>query len=107
MRILCGGGMSNSGTLTRADLSDAIHDGIGLSRSECYALTDSILEHVAAALTKGEQVKISGFGTFIVRDKGPRIGRNPKTGESVPIPARRSLSFRASQKMRDLIAKAG
>ncbi len=97
--------MSNPGTLTRANLSDAIHDGIGLSRTECYALTDSILDHVSNALARGEQVKISGFGTFQARDKGARMGRNPKTGEQVPIPAHRSLSFRASQKMRDRIAK--
>ncbi len=96
--------MSNPGTLTRADLSEAIHDGIGLSRTECYTLTDSILDHISDALAKGEQVKISGFGTFQTRDKTERMGRNPKTGEAVPIPAHRSLSFRPSQKMRDRIA---
>ena len=99
--------MSDQGTLTRADISDAVHDGIGLSRAECYGLVDSIIDTMSDAIVKGEDVKISGFGTFVVRDKAARIGRNPKTGVEVPIGPRRVLTFRASQKMRDTIIAAG
>jgi integration host factor subunit alpha len=99
--------MRDKGTLTRADLSDAIHNGIGLSRSECYELVDSIIDRVSDALAAGESVKISGFGTFEVRKKGGRLGRNPKTGVEVPIEPRTVLAFRASQKMRDRIISAG
>ena len=104
---LSGGIMENKGTLTRADLSDAIHNGIGLARSECYDLVDSILDRMSDALASGDTVKISGFGTFLVREKGGRIGRNPKTGVEVPIEPRRVLTFKASQKMRDRIIAAG
>jgi integration host factor subunit alpha len=99
--------MSDLGTLTRAELSDAIHNGIGLSRAECYELVDSILENLSAALETGASVKISGFGTFEVRGKAGRIGRNPKTGVEVPIAPRKVLTFRPSQKMRDRIIAAG
>jgi integration host factor subunit alpha len=99
--------MSDLGTLTRAELSDAIHNGIGLSRAECYELVDCILENVSAALVKGESVKISSFGTFEVRRKSGRVGRNPKTGIEVPIEPRNVLTFRPSQKMRDRIIAAG
>ena len=99
--------MSEKGTLTRADLSDAIHNGIGLSRSECYDLVDSILNRMSDSLASGDTVKISGFGTFQVREKAGRMGRNPKTGVEVPIAPRRVLTFRASQKMRDNIIAAG
>jgi integration host factor subunit alpha len=99
--------MSGNGTLTRSDLSDAIHNGIGLSRAECYALVDSILDEVSDALADGESVKISGFGTFQIRQKSGRMGRNPKTGVEVPIAPRRVLTFKASQKMRDRIVSAG
>lgn len=99
--------MGEAGTLTRADLSEAVHNEIGLSRAECSELIESILAHMGDALAKGENVKISGFGTFILRDKPQRIGRNPKTGVEVPIAPRRVLTFRASQKMRERITKAG
>jgi integration host factor subunit alpha len=99
--------MSDLGTLTRADLSDAIHRGIGLSRAECYELVDSVLESLSTALEKGDNVKISGFGTFEVRGKAGRVGRNPKTGVEVPIEPRKVLTFRPSQKMRDRIIAAG
>ncbi len=98
--------MSDAGTLTRSDLSDAIHNEIGLSRAECSDLVEAILAQMGDALAKGQNVKISGFGTFILRDKTQRIGRNPKTGVEVPIAPRRVLTFRASQKMRERIAKA-
>jgi integration host factor subunit alpha len=96
-----------AGTLTRADLADAIHDEIGLSRSESANIVERILHHMCAALSEGQNVKISGFGSFILRDKGERIGRNPKTGVEVPIAPRRVLTFRASQIMRERVSRAG
>lgn len=98
--------MTTSGTLTRADLAEALHREIGLSRAESAGLVEQILERMCAALAKGENVKISGFGSFVLRDKGERIGRNPKTGVEVPIAPRRVLTFRASQMMRDRIVDA-
>jgi integration host factor subunit alpha len=97
--------MADIETVTRADLSESIHNEIGLSRSECAGLVEDILARMSDALAKGENVKISGFGTFILRDKNQRIGRNPKTGVEVPIAPRRVLTFRASQKLRDRIGK--
>ena len=96
----------DAGTLTRADLSETLHRQIGLSRADSSILVEQMLSHLCGALANGENVKISGFGTFILRDKGERIGRNPKTGEEVPIAPRRVLTFRASQMMRDRIASA-
>lgn len=95
------------GTLTRADLADALQREVGLSRADSAKLVEEILEYMCDALAKGENVKISGFGTFVLRDKGQRIGRNPKTGVEVPIAPRRVLTFRASQMMRDRIVGAG
>ena len=94
-------------TLTRMDLSEAIFREVGLSRNESAGLVESVLDHVSSALERGEQVKISGFGTFSVRQKSARVGRNPKTGEEVPIEPRKVLSFRPSQQMRDKVAGAG
>jgi integration host factor subunit alpha len=91
------------GTLTRADLADVVHREIGLSRSESANIVERILYHMCASLSEGENVKISGFGSFILRDKGERIGRNPKTGVEVPIAPRRVLTFRASQITRERI----
>lgn len=96
-----------AGTLTRADLADVIHGSIGLSRAESAGLVERVLHHMCAALANGENVKISGFGSFILRDKGERIGRNPKTGVEVPIAPRRVLTFRASQLMRERIVSGG
>jgi integration host factor subunit alpha len=92
-------------TLTRADLADTVHRRLGLSRAESAGLVERVLHHMCHALSEGTNVKISGFGTFILRDKGERIGRNPKTGVEVPIAPRRVMTFRASQIMRDQIAK--
>ena len=102
-----GGQMSemHSGTLTRADLGDVVHRKLGLSRAESSSMVERLLHHMCAALAHGENVKISGFGSFILRDKGQRIGRNPKTGVEVPIAPRRVMTFRASQMMRDRIAR--
>lgn len=96
-----------AGTLTRADLADVIHREIGLSRAESAKIVERILHHLCHALSEGENVKVSGFGSFILRDKGERIGRNPKTGVEVPIAPRRVLTFRASQLMRERVAGAG
>lgn len=95
--------MAEVGTLTRADLAESIHNQIGLSRAESASLVEQILRHLCESLSSGENVKISGFGSFILRDKGERIGRNPKTGVEVPIAPRRVLTFRASQLLRDRI----
>jgi integration host factor subunit alpha len=91
------------GTLTRADLAETINRKMGFSRAESMALVESILGHMCDAMAEGENVKISGFGTFVLRDKKERIGRNPKTGVEVPITPRRVMTFRASQILKDRI----
>jgi integration host factor subunit alpha len=83
-------------TVTRAHLAETIYAEVGLSRNESADLLETVLERVSAALESGESVKISGFGTFSVRQKGRRVGRNPKTGKEVPILPRRVLVFRPS-----------
>ena len=93
------------GTLTRADLADVVHNRLGLSRAESAHLVERVLHHMCHSLSEGQNVKISGFGSFILRDKGQRIGRNPKTGIEVAIAPRRVMTFRASQIMRDRVAK--
>ena len=95
--------MRSEGTLTRADLADILNRQVGLSRADAAGMIESILGHIADALLGGENVKISGFGTFVLRDKGERIGRNPKTGVEVPIAPRRVLTFRPSQQMRSRV----
>lgn len=97
--------MSSDNTLTRAEIAETLNRHIGLSRSESATLVESLLGHIATALERGQNVKISGFGTFTLRDKRERIGRNPKTGIEVPITPRRVLTFRPSQTMRERIAK--
>ncbi len=87
-------------TLTRADLAEAIYAQVGLSRNESAQLLESVLDRIAGALEAGEAVKIAAFGTFLVRQKGQRVGRNPKTGVEVPILPRKVLSFRPSQVLR-------
>ncbi len=94
-------------TLTRADLSDAVHQQVGLSRTESADLVKSILDHVTETLVEGETVKLSSFGTFMVRSKSGRMGRNPKTGEEVPITPRRVLVFRPSHVLKDMINEDG
>ena len=90
-------------TITRADLSESVFQEVGLSRNESSDLVETILAEVVEALARGESVKISSFGSFTVRDKGQRIGRNPKTGQEVPILPRRVLVFRASNVLKSLI----
>lgn len=91
-------------TLTRMDLSEAVFREVGLSRNESSDLVESVLKHMSDALVSGQSVKISSFGTFGVRDKSARVGRNPKTGEEVPIHPRRVLTFRPSHLMKDKVA---
>ena len=90
-------------TVTRAQLTEAVYQEVGLSRNESAQLVESVLDGIADALASGESVKLSSFGTFTVRDKARRIGRNPKTGEEVPILPRRVLVFRASPALKDRI----
>lgn len=96
----------STGTLTRADLAETINRKMGLSRADSLVLVEAILNHMCDALSSGENVKISGFGTFVLRDKAERIGRNPKTGVEVPITPRRVLTFRASQMLKEQVASA-
>lgn len=99
--------MRSVGTLTRSDLAETINRKMGFSRAESLELVESILEKMSQALEAGENVKISGFGTFVLRDKRERIGRNPKTGIEVPITPRRVLTFRASQLLKERISNGG
>ena len=99
--------MRSVGTLTRADLAETINRKMGFSRAESLDLVEEILAKMCNAMAEGQNVKISGFGSFILRDKRERIGRNPKTGIEVPIAPRRVLTFRASQIMRERIANGG
>ncbi len=93
-------------TVTRAQLSEAVYQEVGLSRNESADLVESVLREISDSLTRGEAVKISSFGSFAVRQKGRRIGRNPKTGEEVPILPRRVLVFRASNVLKNRINDA-
>jgi len=99
-----GGELNMAGkTVTRADLSEAVYQNVGLSRHESADLVEVVLDQIAGSLVKGETVKISSFGSFLVRNKSERIGRNPKTGEEVPITPRRVISFRPSHVLKDRI----
>ena len=95
-----------SGTLTRADLADIVHRKLGLSRAESANIVERILHHMCAGLANGQNVKISGFGTFILRDKGQRVGRNPKTGAVAAIAARRVVRFTAGQPFKQAVDAA-
>ncbi|MEY4062865.1 MAG: hypothetical protein RIT09_658 [Pseudomonadota bacterium] len=95
--------MSDAGTITKAELSDALFDQVGLNKREAKDLIDSFFETVGQSLQSGVDVKISGFGNFQLREKSARPGRNPKTGELVPISARRVVTFHASQKLKDKV----
>lgn len=90
-------------TLTRADLAEAVYRRVGLSRTESADMVEMVLDEIGDALVRGETVKLSSFATFQVRQKNERIGRNPKTGEEVPISPRRVLSFRSSNVLKDRI----
>jgi integration host factor subunit alpha len=90
-------------TITRATLSEAVYQEVGLSRNESADLLESVLNEITSALAEGDTVKLSSFGSFSIRQKGRRIGRNPKTGEEVPILPRRVLVFRPSQVLKTRI----
>jgi len=86
--------------LTKADMAESIFNELGLNKREARELVDFFFEDVRSALALGEQVKLSGFGNFDLRDKNQRPGRNPKTGEEIPITARRVVTFRPGQKLK-------
>lgn len=96
----------SANTVTRADLTEAVYREIGLSRAESAALVESIIDHIIDALLRGESVKLAGFGTFSLRDKKERMGRNPKTGREVPITPRRVLVFKPSTVLKDRVDQA-
>jgi integration host factor subunit alpha len=93
-------------TVTRADLCEAVHEQVGLTRQDCSELVERVLEMMCLALEQGQQVKLSGFGVFQVRSKRARMGRNPKTGEPAAIEPRRVIGFRASQVMKARVDEA-
>lgn len=92
-------------TVTRAHLAESVYQEVGLSRNESADMVDVILEEISRVLVRGEMVKLSSFGSFQVRSKGQRIGRNPKTGAEVPILPRKVLVFRASHVLKDAISR--
>ncbi|HDZ71952.1 integration host factor subunit alpha [Aurantimonas sp. C2-6-R+9] len=93
-------------TLTRADLAEAVFRKIGLSRTESAQLVEMVLDEICSTIASGESVKISSFGSFLVRKKNERVGRNPKTGEEVPISPRRVAVFKPSNVLKDRILGA-
>lgn len=94
-------------TLTKAELAELLFEQVGLNKREAKDMVDTFFEEIRHALVSGEQVKLSGFGNFQLRDKPQRPGRNPKTGEEIPITARRVVTFHASQKLKELVETAG
>ncbi len=90
-------------TTTRSTLSEAVFKNVGLSRNESSSLVDSVFDEILKSLIRGQDVKISSFGTFVIRNKKERIGRNPKTGEEVPITARSVVTFRASNVLKSKV----
>jgi integration host factor subunit alpha len=93
-------------TVTRADLCEAVYQAVGLSRTESADLVELVLDEISSRIVAGEPVKLSSFGSFIVRSKGERIGRNPKTGEEVPISPRRVMVFKPSNVLKQKINQA-
>ncbi|MDR2000501.1 MAG: integration host factor subunit alpha [Zoogloeaceae bacterium] len=93
-------------TLTKAELADLLFDKVGLNKREAKDMVEAFFEEISKALQAGEGVKLSGFGNFQLRDKSQRPGRNPKTGEEIPITARRVVTFHASQKLKSSVEKA-
>jgi integration host factor subunit alpha len=90
-------------TLTRMDLAEAVYQKVGLSRTESAELVELVLDMIADSVVKGRSVKLSSFGSFVVRQKNERIGRNPKTGEEVPITPRRVMVFKPSHVLKDAV----
>ncbi|AXB80432.1 integration host factor subunit alpha [Novosphingobium sp. P6W] len=95
----------SSDTLTKAEIAGAINCKVGISQTTSLEIVQAILDAMGSAMEGGQNVKIAGFGTFLLRDKRARVGRNPKTGDEAPISARRVLTFRPSQGLKDQIAK--
>ncbi|MDP4909394.1 MAG: integration host factor subunit alpha [Burkholderiaceae bacterium] len=95
--------MTELRTLTKAELAEMLFDRVGLNKREAKDIVDTFFEEIRDALARGEPVKLSGFGNFQVRHKPPRPGRNPKTGETIPIAARRVVTFHASQKLKGAV----
>jgi integration host factor subunit alpha len=93
-------------TVTRADLCEAVYQKVGLSRTESAELVELVLDEISACIIRGESVKLSSFGSFVVRKKGERVGRNPKTGEEVPISPRRVMVFKPSNVLKQRINAA-
>ncbi len=93
-------------TLTKAELTECVFERVGLNKREAKEIVDAFFAEISSALERGEEVKLSGFGNFQVRDKSSRPGRNPKTGESIPISARRVVTFHASQKLKSTVEDA-
>jgi len=93
-------------TLTKAELAEMLFERVGLNKREAKDIVDTFFEEIRDALARGEAVKLSGFGNFQVRDKPARPGRNPKTGETIPIAARRVVTFHASQKLKGVVEQA-
>jgi integration host factor subunit alpha len=98
--------MHDNESLPRAGIAAAVQREVGLNNRNSLKLVETILAHLCSAMERGENVKITGFGTFLLRDKGKRIGRNPKTGEEHAIAPRRVMTFRGSKKLKDLIMRA-
>ncbi|HLS21647.1 MAG TPA: integration host factor subunit alpha [Paenalcaligenes sp.] len=94
-------------SLTKAGLTDTLFDRVGLNKREAKELVDAFFAEVSNCLEEGREVKISGFGNFTTRDKPPRPGRNPRTGEEIPISARRVVTFQASQKLKSAVESGG
>lgn len=105
MGTTAGAASADSTTLTKAELIESIYEKIGFSKKEASDIVELIFETLKGTLEKGEKVKISGFGNFVVREKRPRIGRNPQTGEEIEITARRVLTFKPSQVLKSALNK--
>lgn len=97
------GSSPESAALTKAEMADILFDQVGLNKRESKEMVDAFFDELRACLVSGEMVKLSGFGNFLLRDKPSRPGRNPKTGESIPISARRVVTFHASQKLKAVV----
>ena len=95
----------NTSTLTKAELTELLYAQVGLNKREAKEMVETFFEEICSALERGEMVKLSGFGNFQLRDKAQRPGRNPKTGEEIAITARRVVTFHASQKLKEAVAK--
>ena len=102
-----GPGLRQGSTLTKAELADLLFEQVGLNKREAKDMVEAFFDEIGKALIRGESVKLSGFGNFVLRDKPQRPGRNPKTGEAIPISARRVVTFHASQKLKAQIDAAG